>query len=303
MPARKRKVTKKTARKTTARKKAARKSPSRKTAPAKKPARKKTAGKKATPKKAAGKKSSRKKTTRRTKARRARKKAPSRRPVRLEAGPPPEPVEPEPRRLIHDISPPMSPEFAVFPGDTPISRQRLYDMALGHPLTLSALHASVHAGSHADAPSHYGISGRTIDQQPLDLYIGRCQVIEARWWPGQRISPQDIECEIVCERVLIKTGSWPDPTEFNPDYAALSPDAVHMLADRGVRLVGVDVPSVDTPDSKTLPSHGACLMRDLSIIECLDLSAITPGEYVLVALPLKLVGFDASPVRAVLLDM
>lgn len=280
-------------------------------------ARKRTSRKKASRKKVAKKKTPRKRSASRKKTasgrtsatgskkkRRTRKKTPSeQRPIRLEQKSAPVPVVPEPGRQIHDISPPLSPEIAVFPGDTPLTRQRLYDMALGHNITLSTLHTTVHVGAHADAPSHYGVAGRTMEAQPIDLYIGRCQVIEARWWPGQRISPNDISDEITCERVLIKTGSWPDPTVFNPDFAALSPEAVHMLADRGVRLVGVDVPSVDAADSKDLPSHGAFLMRDVAIIECLDLSAVTPGEYVLVALPLKLVGFDASPVRAVLLDM
>ncbi len=278
-------------------------------------ARKKSARKKTTRKASSRKKSTRKKTTRKktsrnntTKSRaasrkRARKKATPRRPKRLEAGVPPPPVTPDPPRVMHDISPPLAPGFAVFPGDTPLTRQRLYDMKLGHSLTLSALHSTVHAGAHADAPSHYGVAGRTMEQQPLDLYIGRCQVVEARWWPGQRLMPRDIEGEISCDRVLIKTGSWPDPMVFNPDYAALSPEAVHMLADRGVRLVGVDVPSVDPPTSKALESHGACLMRDVAILECLDLSAVSPGEYELIALPLKLVGFEASPVRAVLREL
>lgn len=206
-------------------------------------------------------------------------------------------------RVVHDISPPLSPDIAVFPGDTPLTRQRLYDMALGHPLTLSTLRTTVHVGAHADAPSHYGADGRTMEAQPLELYLGRCQVVGARWWPGQRISARDIEGEITCERVLIRTGSWPDPTAFNPDFAPVSPELVHHLADRGVRLIGVDVPSVDAADSKDLPSHGACLARDVAIIECLDLSGVLPGEYELIALPLKLVGFDASPVRAVLREV
>lgn len=201
---------------------------------------------------------------------------------------------------LYDISPALTPDVAVFPGDSPLRRHRLLDMNDGAHLTLSTLQTTVHAGAHADAPSHYGAGARTMEQQDLGLYLGPCQVLETRWWPGQRLSASDVIGEITESRVLLKTNSWPVHTVFNEDYAAVSPELVQRLADEGVRLLGVDVPSVDPPTSKELESHQACLERDVSIIEGLDLSRVPPGRYELIALPLKLVGFEGSPVRAVL---
>ena len=201
---------------------------------------------------------------------------------------------------LYDISPALTPDVAVFPGDSPVRRHRLLDMRDGAHLTLSTLQTTVHAGAHADAPSHYGAGARTMEQQDLGLYLGACQVLETRWWPGQRLGANDVIGEITETRVLLKTNSWPVHTVFNEDYAPVSPELVERLADAGVRLLGVDVPSVDPPTSKGLESHRACLERDVSIIEGLDLSRVPPGRYELIALPLKLVGFEGSPVRAVL---
>lgn len=204
---------------------------------------------------------------------------------------------------VYDISPALTPDVAVFPGDSPLRRHRLLDMNDGAHLTLSTLQTTVHAGAHADAPSHYGADARTMEQQDLGLYLGPCQVLETRWWPDQRLGANDIVGEVSESRVLLKTNSWPVHTVFNEDYAAVSPELVERLADEGVQLLGVDVPSVDPPTSKGLESHQACLKRDVSIIEGLDLSRVPPGRYELIALPLKLVGFEGSPVRAVLREL
>jgi arylformamidase len=103
--------------------------------------------------------------------------------------------------------------------------------------------------------------------------------------------------------VLVRTGTFPDPTVFHEDFAALAPELVDSLHARGVRLVGIDTPSVDPFDSADLPAHRAFLKNDMAILEGLDLSAVPDGVYELIALPLRLVGFDASPVRAVLRTM
>jgi len=203
------------------------------------------------------------------------------------------------QRII-DISPPLSGSIAVFPGDTPLAREVLLDIARGDPITLSTLRATVHLGAHADAPSHYGRDARTIDRQPLDRYLGRCQVVAARVGRGSLVGPDDLPEPITEPRVLIRTGTWPDPSVFNRDFAALSVDLIDHLGDHGVRTIGIDTPSVDPSDSTDLAAHTAILARDLAILECLDLSGAEPGIYELIALPLRLVGFDASPVRAVL---
>ena len=115
-----------------------------------------------------------------------------------------------------------------------------------------------------------------------------------------RITPTMVKADLHAPRVLFKTGTYPDPTIMNEDFAALSSELVDWLHERGVRLVGIDTPSVDLFLSKDLASHKAILKNDMAILEGLVLDDVPEGEYELIALPLKLVGFDASPVRAVL---
>ena len=114
------------------------------------------------------------------------------------------------------------------------------------------------------------------------------------------IGPEDLTVPVRAERVLLATGTFPDSTHFNEDFAALHPSLIEHLADRGVRLVGVDTPSVDPFDSKDLPAHHAILRFDLAVLEGLDLADVPEGIFELIALPLRLVGFDGSPVRAIL---
>ena len=115
---------------------------------------------------------------------------------------------------------------------------------------------------------------------------------------GALIGPADLTGEIDAPRLLIRTGTFPDRSVFSEDFAALDPDLVDWLHARGVRLVGIDTPSVDPFGSTELPSHRAFLRNDMAILEGLDLEAVPEGLYELIALPLRLVGFDASPVRA-----
>ncbi len=202
--------------------------------------------------------------------------------------------------MIYDISPPISERTAVWPGDTPPTRQVLSDMARGENITLSTLRATVHLGAHADAPSHYGGGAPTIDQRRVEMYLGPCQVVRVRVDRKHCLRPRDLVGPINRERVLIATGTFPDPEHFNDDFASLTPALVDWLHARGVRLIGIDTPSVDPFDSADLPAHRACLAHDIAILEGLALAGIPAGDYELIALPLKLVGFDASPVRAVL---
>ena len=204
---------------------------------------------------------------------------------------------------LWDISPTVTPSLVVWPGDTPPSREVLRDMRRGHNLTLSTLHATVHLGAHADAPSHYGETAPTIDERPLDLYLGPCQVVHLDVPRGTRIPLSALREPPLAERILFATGTYPDPEKFNTDFAAFSTELLEHLADCGVRLVGIDTPSVDLFESKDLPAHGVCLRRDLAILEWLMLDDVPEGTYELIALPLKLAGFDASPVRAVLREI
>ncbi len=205
--------------------------------------------------------------------------------------------------MIHDITPTINDRLAVWPGDTPPSREVLCELSRGDSVTLSTLRATVHLGAHADGPNHYGPGAPAIDRRSLDFYLGPCQVIEAPVARGVRISPRDLRAQPAAPRVLLKTGTFPDPAAFNQDFAALSVELVDILASRGVRTIGIDTPSVDLFSSKDLPAHKAILRHDMAILEGLALGVVRAGMYELIALPLKLEGFDASPVRAVLRDL
>ena len=138
-----------------------------------------------------------------------------------------------------------------------------------------------------------------MEAQDLSYYLGPCQVIQIKAERNELIRPERME-KIRSERLLIATGTYPDPEHFNEDFAALDPGLVDWLHSRGVRLVGVDTPSVDPFPSKELPAHRRFLHNDMAILEGLVLAHVPAGDYELIALPLRLEGFDASPVRAVL---
>ncbi len=202
--------------------------------------------------------------------------------------------------MIYDISPLISPRLAVWPGDTAPSRAVLQDLARGDSVTLSTLHATVHLGAHADAPSHYRRDAAAMHQRELSFYLGPCQVMRVAVERGALVEPEDLTAPVTAPRVLLATGTYPDPEHWNDDFAALSPRLVEALHQRGVRLIGIDTPSVDLKDSKDLPSHQALLHHDMANLEGRGLSQVPEGNYELIALPLRLEGFDASPVRAVL---
>ncbi len=202
--------------------------------------------------------------------------------------------------MIYDITPAITPRLAVWPGDTKVSRDVLMDMARGDNLTLSTLRGTVHLGAHADGPNHYGKDAPAIDQRSLDYYLGPCQVIRVNVPRATRITMSMVRDDIKETRVLFATGTYPDPENWNSDFAALSVELIDFLQKRGVITVGIDTPSVDLFESKDLPAHKAILRHDMSILEGLVLENVPEGIYELIALPLPLVGFDASPVRAVL---
>ncbi|MDY7107642.1 MAG: cyclase family protein [Planctomycetota bacterium] len=202
--------------------------------------------------------------------------------------------------MLYDISPPITPGMKVWPGDTPPAREILMDMKRGDPVTLSTLHATLHLGAHADAPSHCGSDAPSIDEIDPSLYIGLCQVISVPVDRDGCVGIDEVKGMMKVERILLATGTSPDPTTFNEDFAGLDAALIDHLADAGVRLVGVDTPGVDPFGADDLPAHRRCLARNIAILEGLRLEGVPEGLYELIALPLRLVGFDASPVRAVL---
>lgn len=217
---------------------------------------------------------------------------------------------------IWDISPRIDGELKVWPGDTPMSREVICELEKGASVTLSTLRATVHLGSHVDGANHYGRGEPGVEAWELERFLGPCHVVEARGERGKRVSMSDVgsgmsdvkgETAFLATlrhpRVLLKTGTYPDCRVFNEDFAGLEPSLVDALVARGVKTIGVDTPSVDSFSSKDLPAHAACLRGGVAIIEGLLLREVPAGEYELIALPLKLAGFDASPVRAVLREL
>lgn len=200
-----------------------------------------------------------------------------------------------------DISPLVSPRIAVWPGDTPFTRTVNLSMAGGANLDLSHIQTSVHVGAHADAPSHYAHPAPGIADRPLERYYGPCQVFDVTGRaPGSRLLPGDLDGRVSAPRILLATGSFPDPDRWNEDFVSLSPELVDSLARSGVTLVGIDTPSVDPMHDRELLSHQRLAAHDMAVLEGLVLAGVQPGLYTLIALPLRLEGADASPVRAAL---
>ena len=203
-------------------------------------------------------------------------------------------------RRLFDISPPLDTATPAFPGDTNYLQRWVAEIGPGCPVNVSAITLSPHLGAHADAPLHYGTNAPAIGQVDLDPFLGRCRVIHAIN-KGALIAPADLEhrTQDLPTRVLVRT--WAKaPAAWTPLFSAFAPDTIEWLADRGVRLVGIDTASVDPADSKTLDSHQQLLARDMRVLENLVLDDVPEGDYELIALPLKLTSACASPVRAVL---
>ena len=201
---------------------------------------------------------------------------------------------------LWDISPPISAATPCFPGDTAYLQRWNAQIGPGCPVNVSAVTLSPHLGAHADAPLHYGAGADTIGAVDLTPFLGPCRVIHAID-RGALIMPDHLTHAVVGlpPRVLVRTCRCA-PTEWSPIFSAFAPQTITWLAARGVRLVGIDSQSVDPAESKTLDSHQQLLAHDMRVLENLVLDAVDEGDYELIALPLKLVTADASPVRAVL---
>ena len=201
---------------------------------------------------------------------------------------------------LWDISPPLDVATPPFPGDTPYQQRWSAQIGPGCPVNVSAITLSPHLGAHADAPLHYGNGVPAIGHVDLDPYLGACRVIHAID-TGALIVPAHLQhlADHLPPRVLIRS-CVNAPTAWTSTFAAFAPSTIDWLADRGVRLVGIDTASVDPADSKTLDSHQRLLARDMRVLENLVLDDVPEGDYELIALPLKLTSACASPVRAVL---
>lgn len=204
---------------------------------------------------------------------------------------------------LWDISPPIAPDSPLFPGDTAYSQKWAARIGPGCPVNVSAITLSPHTGAHADAPLHYANGAAAIGEVDLAPYLGPCRVIHA-FRCGPLVRPDHLAHAVagLPPRVLVRTCAKA-PTAWTSEFAAFAPQTITWLASLGVRLVGTDSQSVDPAGSKLLPSHHQLLAHDLRVLENLVLDAVPEGDYELIALPLKLMQADASPVRAVLREL
>jgi arylformamidase len=202
---------------------------------------------------------------------------------------------------VIDISPSLCVGMGVFPGDAAFAVSQTFTIGPDCPVNVASFSMSTHCGAHVDAPLHYDPAGASIDMLDLGDFIGPARVIDARGG-GPLCGYEQIASALdgAPPRLLFKLMDRTDILAWPSGFRALAPQAVERLALRGTRLIGVDVPSIDPETSKSLPSHMVCRQYDLRIVENLALADVMPGDYELIALPLKLRGLDAAPVRAVL---
>jgi arylformamidase len=207
-------------------------------------------------------------------------------------------------KKLWDISPPVNASTPVFPGDTAYAQQWVARIEPGCPVNVSAITLSPHVGAHADAPLHYDPSGAAIGAVELAPFLGPCRVIHAIGC-GPLVRPEHLAHALdqLPPRVLVRVYEHMPQDHFDNALPAFAPETVSLLADRGVKLIGIDSASIDPADSKTLDSHQVIRRRGLRVLENLLLDDVPEGDYELIALPLKLTTADASPVRAVLRSM
>lgn len=203
--------------------------------------------------------------------------------------------------MLYDISQTLRPSLPVWPGDTVFECKQTWAMGPGVPVNVSALTFSTHSGSHADAPFHYDADGKTIDAVDPGIYLGPAQVVDARHAKGIVTADHVLaQLQPDISRVLIRTYQTAPQQSWDANFAAIDPALIEAFADRGVKLVGTDTPSLDPQTSKTMAAHLVVARRGLAILEGLVLDAVPFGRYELIALPLKIAGADSSPVRAML---
>jgi arylformamidase len=209
--------------------------------------------------------------------------------------------QPPGHRALIDISIPLVEGTPEWPGDTPYSCGWTWAIERGDSVNVSVTSGSPHVGTHADAPRHVDTAWPASDALPIDAFIGPATVVDvSRLGNGpleRAMLPAD---PIAGGRLLLRTGRSISGGTFPDDWPWLSPQCVAALLQQGLRLVGVDAPSVDSRTSRTLEVHRAIFAGGAMVLENLDLREVDPGEYELIAAPLRLVGLDAAPVRAIL---
>jgi len=205
---------------------------------------------------------------------------------------------------LWDISPAIGPSFPVFPGDAPFELRWTLRLDDRCPVNVSELTLSPHTGAHTDAPLHYSADGAAIADVPIATYLGPCRVIHAIG-VGALVEPGHLRNRLADAppRVLVRTYRHAPVAAWDPQFSAIAPATIDELHAHDVRLIGIDTPSIDPADSRTLDSHQRVRAHGMAILEGIVLDDVPEGDYELIALPLKIVGGDASPVRAVLREL
>lgn len=212
-----------------------------------------------------------------------------------------DPTIPTPRDTLHDISVVLRPGAPEWPGDTPFDCRWTCRIADGESVNLSSISGSPHVGTHADAPMHVHDGWAASEALPLHAFVGPCVVVDVSGQHGPIALPMlELPADAPVARLLLRTGRSVAAGSFPDAWPVLTAACVDALLQRGLLLLGVDAPSVDARESKTLDVHHRIFAGGAYILENLDLSSVTAGRYELVALPLRVHGIDAAPVRAAL---
>jgi arylformamidase len=204
---------------------------------------------------------------------------------------------------IYDVSRPLRDGGLIYPGDPEIRFRAHSSMARGDAANVSSLALGSHSGTHVDAPSHFVPDGNAVDRIPIDRLIGPAVVLEPagiRHIGAAELATCDLQGQ---RRVLLRTRNSARPADagYTHDYCALAPDGAEYLLGQGVELVGIDYLSIEAAESEDFVVHHLLLGRGVVIVEGLDLSAVPGGVYQFICLPLRLVGLDGAPARAVLI--
>ncbi|MFZ6861539.1 arylformamidase [Undibacterium sp. Ji67W] len=201
---------------------------------------------------------------------------------------------------LWDISPAIQAGIPVWPGDSEYTAETTWQIADGCPVKVSKISMSTHTGAHCDAPSHYGVDGKAIDEVDLQTYTGSCRVIHCIG--AAQVLPEHVQPYLtqIPPRVLFRAYQQAPQMQWDSNFPYVSSAAIELLAAHGVKLIGIDSPSLDPQESKTLDAHLCVKKHQMAILEGIVLDDIVAGDYELICLPLKLKGLDASPVRAVL---
>jgi arylformamidase len=205
-----------------------------------------------------------------------------------------------------DVSATLDPATTpVYEGNAPLSFEFMLDMRKGDGATLSKYSLGAHSGTHIDAPQHFIRDGAPVDKVPLDPLIGPARVIDI---PD---SVQSIDATELnrhawkgAERLIFRTRSsvrgWMSSPTFHHDFAYVAPDAAQVIADAGVKLVGIDYISIEQFAGPAPLTHRILLGKGIPIIEGFALETIAPGDYDLIVLPIKVAGHEGAPARAVM---